>query len=82
MAEIRELGLDASIVARVAPRHGRREFADAKRMGRELAEELRLLEDLGWSETIDRDTVTLTVTPLGAILGKLARPAGGEEVAR
>jgi hypothetical protein len=52
------------------------------RVGRELAEELRLLEDLGWSETIDRDTVTLTVTPLGAILGKLARPAGGEEVAR
>jgi len=39
----------------------RREFADAKKMGREFAEELRLLEDLGWSETIDRDTVTLTV---------------------
>jgi hypothetical protein len=39
----------------------RREFADAKKMGREFAEDLRLLEDLGWSETIDRDTVTLTV---------------------
>jgi hypothetical protein len=41
----------------------RREFAETKRMGREFAEELRLLEDLGWSETIDRDTVTLTVSP-------------------
>lgn len=39
----------------------RGEFADAKKMGREFAEELRLLEDLGWSETIDRDTVMLTV---------------------
>ena len=38
----------------------RREFAEAKKMGREFAEELRLLEDLGWSETIDRDAVTLT----------------------
>jgi hypothetical protein len=41
----------------------RREFADAKKMGREFSEELRLLDDLGWSETIDRDTVTLTVPP-------------------
>jgi hypothetical protein len=29
----------------------RREFAEAKRMGRDFAEELRLLEELGWSET-------------------------------
>ena len=50
----------------------RREFADAKRMGREFAEDLRLLEDLGWSETIDRDTVTLTVPP-GELTGTLAR---------
>jgi hypothetical protein len=41
----------------------RREFAEAKKMGREFAEDLRLLEDLGWSETIDGDTVTLTVPP-------------------
>jgi hypothetical protein len=34
----------------------RREFAEAKTTGREFAEDLRLLEDLGWSETIDRDT--------------------------
>jgi hypothetical protein len=41
----------------------RREFADAKKMGREFAEDLRLLEDLGWAETIDRDTVSLTQPP-------------------
>jgi hypothetical protein len=41
----------------------KREFAEAKKMAHEFAEELRLLEDLGWSETIDRDTVTLTVPP-------------------
>ena len=38
-------------------------FADAKKMGREFAEDLRLLEDLGWAETIDRDTVSLTQPP-------------------
>jgi hypothetical protein len=38
----------------------RREFADAKRMGREFAEDLRLLEDLGWAETIDDETASLT----------------------
>jgi hypothetical protein len=38
----------------------RREFADAKKMGREFAEDLRLLEDLGWTETIDDDAVALT----------------------
>jgi hypothetical protein len=41
----------------------RREFADAKKMGREFAEDLRLLEDLGWAETIDRDIVSLTQPP-------------------
>jgi hypothetical protein len=41
----------------------RREFADAKNMGRELAEDLRLLEDLGWAETIDHETVALTQPP-------------------
>jgi hypothetical protein len=39
----------------------RRDFASAKRLGREFAEDLRLLEDLGWSESIDRETVVLTV---------------------
>lgn len=41
----------------------RREFAHAKKMGREFAEDLRLLEDLGWAEAIDRDTVSLTQPP-------------------
>jgi hypothetical protein len=41
----------------------RREFAEAKKMSREFAQELRLLEGLGWSEAIDHDTVTLTGPP-------------------
>jgi hypothetical protein len=41
----------------------RREFADAKKMGREFAEDLRLLEDLGWTDTIDGETVALTQPP-------------------
>jgi hypothetical protein len=47
----------------------RREFAEAKKMGREFAEELAE-RDVAASET------------LGAILGQLARQSGGEEVAR
>jgi hypothetical protein len=31
----------------------RRDFADAKEMGGKVADDLRLLDDLGWSETID-----------------------------
>jgi hypothetical protein len=38
-----------------------RDFATAKRLGRAFAEDLRLLDDLGWSESIDRETVALTV---------------------
>jgi adenosylmethionine-8-amino-7-oxononanoate aminotransferase len=41
----------------------RRDFADAKHLGRKFAEDLRLREDLGWSETIDHETVTLTMPP-------------------
>ena len=41
----------------------RREFADARKMGSEFAEDLRLLEDLGWAETIDRETASLTQPP-------------------
>jgi hypothetical protein len=41
----------------------RREFATAKCLGRAFAEDLRLLEDLGWADTIDRETVALTVPP-------------------
>jgi hypothetical protein len=49
----------------------RRDFADAKAMGRKFAEDLRPLEDLGWSEAIERETVTLTMPP-----GLLGSPAG------
>jgi hypothetical protein len=54
-----------------------REFAEAKKIGREFAEDLRLLEDLGWSQTIDRDWVTLTVPPdeLTRTLARLHRRA-------
>jgi hypothetical protein len=50
----------------------RRDFSEARTMGRAFAEDLRLLEDLGWGETIDRDTVELTV-PAWELIGTLAR---------
>lgn len=50
----------------------RRDFPDAKAMGRKFAEDLRLLADLGWSETIDHETVTLTM-PSGELTRTLAR---------
>jgi hypothetical protein len=49
----------------------RRDFADAKEMGRKFSEDLRLLDDLGWPETIDHETVTLTMPP-----GALTMPPG------
>ena len=57
----------------------RREFADAKRLGRKFAEDLRLMENLGWSETIDHETVTLTMPPgeLTRTLARLHKDAAG-----
>jgi hypothetical protein len=57
----------------------RREFATAKRLGRAFAEDLRLLEDLGWAETVDRETVALTVPPddLTRTLARLHKDAAG-----
>ena len=57
----------------------RREFATAKRLGRAFAEDLRLLEDLGWADTIDRETVALTVPPdeLTRTLARLHKDAAG-----
>jgi hypothetical protein len=49
-----------------------RRDADAERLGREFAEDLRLLEDLGRSETIDHETVTLTMAA-GDLTRTLAR---------
>jgi hypothetical protein len=73
-----------------------REFAEAKSMGREFAEELRLLEDLGWSETIDRDSIALTLRPeelirtvarlhrraARSLAVYVSRPKDGEELAQ
>jgi hypothetical protein len=36
-----------------------RDFATAKRLGRVFAEDLRLLEQLGWAQETDSETVTL-----------------------
>ena len=58
----------------------RREFATAERLGRAFAEDLRLLvEDLGWADTIDRETVALTVPPdeLTRALARLHKDAAG-----
>lgn len=55
------------------------DFATAKRLGRDFAEYLRLLEDLGWTETSDRETVALTVPPdeLTRTLARLHKDAAG-----
>jgi hypothetical protein len=42
----------------------RREFATAKRLGREFAEDLRLLDDLGWSETLDQRPMRLGIAAI------------------
>jgi hypothetical protein len=55
------------------------DFATAKRLGRDFAEYLRLLEDLGWTETTDRETVALTVPAdeLTRTLARLHKDAAG-----
>jgi hypothetical protein len=57
----------------------RREYANAKRLGCEFAEDLRLLEDLGWADHIDCETVSLTQPPeeLTSALARLHRDASG-----
>jgi hypothetical protein len=57
----------------------RREYASAKRLGREFAEDLRLLEDLGWAEHIDREAVALTQPPeeLTRTLARLHKDVSG-----
>jgi hypothetical protein len=56
-----------------------RDFATAKRQAREFVEDLHLLNDLGWDETIESERVTLTVPPgkLVHILARLHRDAAG-----
>jgi hypothetical protein len=57
----------------------RREYASAKHLGREFAEDLRLLEDLGWAEHIDRENLVLTQPPdeLTRTLARLHQDASG-----
>lgn len=57
----------------------RRDYATAKRLGREFSEDLRLLEDLGWADRIDHDNVVLTQPPdeLARTLARLHKDASG-----
>lgn len=57
----------------------RRDFADARRLGRKFGEDLRPLDDLGWPETIDHETVMLTMAPgeLTRTLARLHKDAAG-----
>lgn len=56
-----------------------RDLPTARRLGRDFAEELRLLEDLGWTETIDGEMIALTVPPdeLMRTLARLHKHAAG-----
>lgn len=72
------------------------DFATAKRLGRDFAEDLLLLEGLGWTPSIDRETVPLTVPPgeltrtltrlhkhaAGALGDYVSRPKDDEELAQ
>ena len=50
----------------------KRDFATAKRQAREFVQDLHLLNDLGWDETIDSERVTVTV-PAGELVLTIAR---------
>jgi hypothetical protein len=50
----------------------RRDFATAKRLGRQFAEDLRLLEDLGWNDHIDSEAVQLHL-PTSELTHTIAR---------
>lgn len=49
-----------------------RDFATAKRLGRLFAEDLRLLDDLGWNEHIDHEAVELHL-PASELTRTIAR---------
>lgn len=55
------------------------DFATAKRLGKEFAEDMRLLEDLGWHEDNGRSQVELTMPSeeLTALLRRLRDEAEG-----
>jgi hypothetical protein len=41
-----------------------KDFAKAERLGRQLGEDLRLLDDIGWKDKDDRESFELTMRPL------------------
>ena len=55
-----------------------KDFAKAEELGQELAEDLRLMKDLGWGEDDGRDGVELTMPPfdLMELLDRLRGEAG------
>jgi hypothetical protein len=55
------------------------DFAAAERQWSEFAADLRLLGDLGWGETSDRETIVLSVPPvdLARTLARLHKDASG-----
>jgi hypothetical protein len=57
----------------------RGDFEEASRVGRDFAEDLRLLADLGWEQEIDREKVTLTMprSELARALVRLHERANG-----
>lgn len=58
---------------------GREEFAEAERLGIELAEDLRLMEDIGWHSEFRDKGVDLTMPPedLAEMLTRLRSDAEG-----
>jgi len=55
-----------------------KDFAKAERLGLELAEDIRLMQDLGWGEDEGRESVDLTMPPhdLMEVLQRLHGEAG------
>lgn len=55
------------------------DFATAKRLGNEFAEDMRLLGDLGWHEDNGASQVELTMPPeeLAALMGRMRDEAKG-----
>ncbi len=56
-----------------------KDFAEAERLGIELAEDLRLMEDLGWDKAFREQGVNLTMPPedLAEVLTRLRSDAEG-----
>lgn len=60
---------DLTAIGDVWGEFNNRDFATAKRQAREFVQDLHLLNDLGWDETVDSEQVTLTVPPGELVYG-------------